>query len=114
MSRKFSKSVLVLAVLAVSGCASFSGRDAAMEDARVSVNAARMNPLVASYAPAELNQAVATLRQADDLVARGGRSSDVDRLAMLASQRADLAQERGEPEVRKRRSWSGARPTTRN
>lgn len=93
MSRNFSKSVLVLAVLAASGCASFSGRDAVMEDARASVNAARLNPLVASYAPGELNQAVATLRQADDLVARGGRSSDVDRLAMLASQRADLAQE---------------------
>ena len=93
MSRNFSKSVLVLAVLAASGCASFSERDAAMEDARASVNAARGNPLVTSYAPAELNQAVATLRQADDLAARGGRTSDVDRLAMLARQRADLAQE---------------------
>lgn len=93
MSRNFPKSVLVLAVLAVSGCASLSGRDAVMEDARVSVNAARINPLVTTYAPGELNQAVATLRQADDLVARGGRTSDVDRLAMLASQRADLAQE---------------------
>ena len=64
-----------------------------MEDARLSVNAARSNPLVTSYAPAELNQAVSTLRQADDLVASGGRTSDVDRLAMLASQRADFAQE---------------------
>jgi uncharacterized protein YcfJ len=93
MVRNSSKLILVLAVLAASGCASFSGRDAAMEEARVSVNAARNNPLVASYAPAELNQAVATLRQADDLAARGGRTSDVDRLAMLAGQRADLAQE---------------------
>ena len=93
MSRNFSKSVLVLAVLAASGCASFSGRDAAMEDARASVNAARLDPLVTAYAPGELNQAVATLRQADDLVARGGRTTDVDRLAMLASQRAGLAQE---------------------
>ena len=64
-----------------------------MEDARVAVNAARSNPLVPSYAPAELNQAVATLRQADDLAARGGRTREVDELAMLASQRADLAQE---------------------
>jgi uncharacterized protein YcfJ len=93
MLRNFSKSVLVLAVLAASGCASVSGRDDAMEGARASVNAARTNPLVTSYAPAELNQAVATLRQADDLVARGGRTGDVDRLAMLASQRADFAQE---------------------
>jgi uncharacterized protein YcfJ/chorismate mutase len=64
-----------------------------MEDARVSVNAARSNPQVATYAPAELDQAVATLRQADDLAARGGRIGEVHQLAMLASQRAALAQE---------------------
>ena len=93
MSSHFAKSVLVLAVLAASGCASVSGRDAVMEDAHVSVNAARSDPLVTSYAPGELNQAIATLRQADELAARGGRTSDVDQLAMLASQRAGLAQE---------------------
>lgn len=64
-----------------------------MEDARASVNAARSNPLVTSYAPAELDQAISTLRQADDLAASGGRTRDVDQLAMLASQRAGLAQE---------------------
>jgi uncharacterized protein YcfJ len=93
MLRNSAKSVLVLAVLAAAGCASVPGRDAVVEDARVSVNAARSNPLVASYAPAELNQAVTTLRQADDLAARGGRTSEVDQLAMLAAQRAGLAQE---------------------
>lgn len=93
MLRNFPKSVLVLAVLAASGCASVPGRDAAMEDARASVNAARSNPLVTSYAPAELDQAISTLRQADDLAASGGRTRDVDQLAMLASQRAGLAQE---------------------
>src|SRR4030095_10366331 len=87
------KSVLVLAVLAAAGCASMAERDPAMEDARISVNAARSNPQVASYAPVELNQAVATLRQADDLAARGGRLADVQQLAMLANQRAALAQE---------------------
>jgi len=93
MLRNFPKSVLVLAVLAATGCASVPERDAVMEEARISVNAARSNPQVAIYAPAELNQAVATLRQADDLAARGGRISEVDQLAMLASQRAGLAQE---------------------
>jgi uncharacterized protein YcfJ len=93
MLRKSAKSVLVLAMLAAAGCASFPERDAVMEDARVSVNAARSNPQVASYAPAELDQAVATLRQADDLAARGGRTGEVHQLAMLASQRAALAQE---------------------
>src|SRR5260221_539554 len=88
-----AKSVLVLAVLAVGGCVSVPERDAVMEDARISVNAARSNPQVVSYAPAELNQAVATLRQADDEAARGGRTGEVHQLAMLASQRAALAQE---------------------
>ena len=93
MLRKPAKSVLVLAVLAAAGCASVPQGDAVMEDARVSVNAARSNPQVASYAPAELDQAVATLRQADDLAARGGRIGEVHQLAMLASQRAAFAQE---------------------
>ena len=93
MLRNSAKSVLVLAVLAAAGCASVPERDAVMEDARVSVNAARSNPQVASYAPAELDQAVATLRQAEDLAARGGRIGEVHQLAMLAGQRAAFAQE---------------------
>ena len=93
MLRNSAKSVLVLAVLAAAGCASVPERDAMMEDARVSVSAARSNPQVASYAPAELDQAVATLRQAEDLAARGGRLGEVHQLAMLAGQRAAFAQE---------------------
>ena len=93
MLRNSAKSVLVLAVLAAAGCVSVPERDAVLEDARVSVNAARSNPQVASYAPAELDRAVETLRQADDLAARGGRIGEVHQLAMLASQRAALAQE---------------------
>jgi uncharacterized protein YcfJ len=93
MLRNSVTSVLVLVMLAVTGCASVPERDTVMEDARVSVNAARGNPQVATYASAELDQAVATLRQADDLAARGGRIGEVHQLAMLASQRAAIAQE---------------------
>ena len=64
-----------------------------MEDARVSVGAARSNPQVVSYAPAELDQAIATLRQAEDLATSGGRLGDVQQLASLANQRATLAQQ---------------------
>ena len=91
MFRKSARSVLVLAVLTAAGCASVPGRDVAMDDARMAVNAARSNPRVASYAPAELNQAIDTLRQAEDLAARGGRGADVQQLALLANQRASLA-----------------------
>jgi uncharacterized protein YcfJ len=93
MFRNSAKSVLALSMLAAAGCASVSERDLVLEDARVSVNAARSNPQITTYAPAELDKAVATMRQADDLAASGGRIRDVDQLAMLASQRAGLAQE---------------------
>jgi uncharacterized protein YcfJ len=93
MFRNSAKSVLVLAVMAAAGCASVPGRDVVMDDARIAVNAARNNPRVASYAPGELNQAIDTLRQAEDLAARGGRVGEVQQLALLASQRASLAQE---------------------
>src|SRR5487761_2446229 len=93
MLRNSAKSVLALAMLAAAGCASVPERDVALEDARMSVNAARSNSQIATYAPAELDKAVATMRQADDLAASGGRIGDVDQLAMLASQRAGLAQE---------------------
>jgi uncharacterized protein YcfJ len=93
MFRNSAKTVLALAVLAATGCATVSQRDVALENARMSVNAARSNPQIVTYAPAELDRAVATLRQADDLAENRGRIDDVDQLAMLASQRAGLAQE---------------------
>jgi uncharacterized protein YcfJ len=93
MLRDSARSLVMLAVLAAAGCASVLPGDPVMEDARLSVNAARSNPQVASYASLELAQAVDTLRQADDLAARGGRVGEVHQLATLASQRAALAQQ---------------------
>ena len=93
MSAKYAKSILVIAILATSGCASFPERDPALDDARLSFDAARRNPQVSMYAPAELEQAAVALRQADDLAANGGRYNDVHSLALLASQRAAAAQE---------------------
>jgi uncharacterized protein YcfJ len=92
MLAKSAKSVLIVAVLAISGCATFPQRDPALDDARLSLDAARRNPQVAMYAPNELEQAAATLRQADELAASGGPYSDVHSLALLASQRAATAQ----------------------
>jgi len=92
MLRKSARSAVVLALLAA-GCASVLPGDPVMEDARLSVNAARGNPQVASYAPVELAQAVDALRQADDLAARGGRVGEVHQLATLANQRAAMAQQ---------------------
>jgi outer membrane protein OmpA-like peptidoglycan-associated protein len=84
---------VALALLAAAGCATYPQRDAVVEDARVAVYAVRSNPQVVTYAPAEIDQAVITLRDADDLAARGGSLIEVRRLAQLAQQRAALAQE---------------------
>ncbi len=87
------KPILVLALLVAAGCATVPERDPVLEDARVSVYAARNNPQVGTYAAVELDQAVVTLRDADDLAARGGNANEVHRLALLAQQRAALAQD---------------------
>src|SRR5690348_15773019 len=93
MLGKSSTFAVAVAILAASGCASFPGRDPALDDARLSVDAARRNPQVATYASGELAQAAATLRQADDLAANGGGYGDVHQLAVLANQRAASAQD---------------------
>ncbi len=93
MFGKSATFAVALAILAASGCASFPGRDPALDDARLSLDAARRNPQVAMYASAEFDQAAATLRQADDLAANGGRYNDVHQLALLANQRAATAQD---------------------
>src|SRR5439155_10044247 len=86
MFEKSATFAVALAILAVSGCASFPGRDPALDDARLSLDAARRNPQVAMYASAEFDQAAATLRQADDLAANGGRYNDVHQVALLSKQ----------------------------
>jgi len=93
MFDKSAKCILVVAILAVSGCASFPERDPALDSARLSLDAARHNAQVVTYAAAELDQAAVSLRQADDLAARGGRYDDVHSLALLASQRIAAAQD---------------------
>jgi len=93
MFEKSAKFAVALAILAASGCATFPGRDPALDDARLSLDAARRNPQVAMYASAEFDQAAATLRQAEDLAANGGRYNDAHQLAVLANQRAVAAQD---------------------
>jgi len=56
------------------------------------VDAAQRNPQVVTYAPNELDQAAATLRQAEDSAANG-RYNDAHQLAILANQRAAAAQD---------------------
>ena len=93
MFEKSATLALAVAILSASGCATYPARDPALDDARLSLDAARRNPQVAIYASAELSQAAETLRQADELAASGGRYNDAHQLALLAMQRAAAAQD---------------------
>jgi outer membrane protein OmpA-like peptidoglycan-associated protein len=87
------KYVLALSILALGSCAVVPVRDAQLEDARTYVYSVRSDPAVVAYAPMEIDQAVVTLRRADDLAARGGSLTEVHDLAALARERATLAQQ---------------------
>ena len=93
MFEKSAKYAVVLSILTAAGCASYPARDPALDDARLSLDAARRNPQVAMYAPAEFEQAAMTLRQADELAGNSGRYNEAHQLALLASQRAAAAQD---------------------
>ena len=94
MIEKPARFVVALAfVVAAAGCVTVPQHDAVLQDAHASVAAARSNPQVVTYAPIELEQASAAMRDADELAARGGTISEVHRLALLANQRAALAQD---------------------
>jgi outer membrane protein OmpA-like peptidoglycan-associated protein len=93
MNARPGKFIFVLAMLALAGCAVVPPNDAVLEDARTYVYAVRSDPNVRAYAPVEIDQAVATLRRADDLAARGGTLTEVHDLAALAHERAAFAQQ---------------------
>ncbi len=100
---------LTLAVIAAAGCATYPQHDPTLDQAHLSLDAARRNPQVALYAPAEFDQAAATLHQADDLEAKGAPYNDVHELAVQANQRAMTAQD-----VAKVRSEQAAVAAQRN
>jgi len=93
MNARPGKFIFVLAMFALAGCAVVPPNDAVLEDARTYVYAVRSDPNVRAYAPVEIDQAVATLRRADDLAARGGTLTEVHDLAALAHERAAFAQQ---------------------
>jgi len=109
MNARPARLLFALVLLGVAGCVTVPENDAVLQDARVAVAAARSNPQVVTYAPAELDQAVVTLRDADDAAARGGSIAEVHRLATLANQRATLAQD-----VARTRSAEAALAVQRN
>src|ERR1700688_3879734 len=93
MNARPGRFIFLLATLAVAGCAIVPPNDAVLEDSRSYVYTVRNDPNVRAYAPVEIDQAVATMRRADELAARGGTLTEVHDLATLARERATFAQQ---------------------
>jgi outer membrane protein OmpA-like peptidoglycan-associated protein len=93
MNARSSKFLLVPALLALASCAIVPIQDPVLEDSRNYVYSVRSDPNVLTYAPVEIDQAVVTLRRADEVAARGGTLTEVRDLAALARERATLAQQ---------------------
>ncbi len=90
--KKSTTFAVALALLAASGCATYPPRDPALDDARVSLEAARRNPQIVMYAPGELDQAAVTLNEAESVAASGGYDK-AHQLALLSRQRVVAAQD---------------------
>src|ERR1700686_133311 len=93
MNARPSKLILALAMAGLAGCAVVPVHDAALDDAHTYVYGVRSDPAVVAYASVEIDQAVVTLRRADDVAARGGALTEIHDLAALARERAGLAQQ---------------------
>ena len=92
-ARTFRRTTLALALLALGACSSMPERNAALDQARTRLDAARSQPAVTTYAPEELARATVALNAAEQARQRGDKLSEIDHLAYLASQRVTLAQE---------------------
>jgi OOP family OmpA-OmpF porin len=77
-------------LLALAGCA--SAPDPQVARAEAAVQAAREDQLVLAYAPARLREAEQALTEAQAAAAEGADEQEVDHLAYLAEQEAEIAQ----------------------
>ena len=110
MSKNSAKSVLVLAVLAVAGCASIPENDPAMEDARVSVNAARNNPHVVTYAAESSIRPSRHCVKPKTWLLVVGESARCNSSRRLRTTAQPLRKKRREHAARKQRSWCSEGP----
>ena len=95
MYRNFLSKLALMVVIAgmAAGCATVEQRPAALEDARLAVEAARANPQVIALAPIELSDAEVAYQRAIALYRSEGDTVEVRHLAYLARQRASIARE---------------------
>jgi hypothetical protein len=83
----------VLALAAITACASAPPANPRLDDARAQLRAARADPMTQGLAGPELRNADAAIDAAETALARGDDSVSVDHLAYLASQRTVLLEQ---------------------
>ena len=92
--RTFTLTTLSLAMAALmAACGSMPMPNGALDQARSRYDSAKNDTQVASLAPDELKRAGDSLRVAEASWSSGGKPSEVDHLAYLASQRVTIAQD---------------------
>lgn len=92
-ARTLQRTALALALIALGACSSMPERNAALDQARARLDAARMQPAVTTHAAEELARATVAVNAAEQARQRGDKLGEIDHLAYLASQRVTLAQE---------------------
>ena len=85
----------LVALAAITACASAPPSNARLDDARTQLRAARADPQTQGLGGPELQNANAAMDAAETALARGDDSASVDHLAYLASQRTVLLQQAG-------------------
>ncbi len=94
-ARPFLLPLAVLALAALTACASAPPANAQLDAARSQLRAARADPLNQGLAGPERQNADAAMDAAESALAKGEDSASVDHLAYLASQRTVLLQQAG-------------------
>jgi outer membrane protein OmpA-like peptidoglycan-associated protein len=86
----------LMALAAITACASAPPANPRLEEARTQLRAARADPQTQSLAGPELQNATAAMDAAETALARGDDTATVDHLAYLASQRTVLLEQAGQ------------------
>jgi outer membrane protein OmpA-like peptidoglycan-associated protein len=86
---------LIMAALALSGCAQKMTSNTALDEAKIAYQAAQANPTVMRSAPLELKKAEMALTKAEETFQKNGELAVVEHQAYLSKQHSAIAQEIG-------------------
>ncbi|MGE4543984.1 MAG: OmpA family protein [Pedobacter sp.] len=90
---------IMIAAMALSGCAQKMASNAALDEAKAAYQAAQANPTVIRNAPLELKKAEMALTKAEETFQQKGDLDVVEHQAYLAKQHSAIAQEIGNQKI---------------